>query len=107
MFITHGFEITDIVPLEYSATSVIQDNRKNALKTDFVLTFKNTNNRGQESTIFKNDDLQLEADIKTILSEHPEYEVYNVMNALFERTIPQGFIYKVSRIVKVCADNMS
>ena len=107
LFITHGFEITDIVPLEYSATSVIQDNRKNALKTDFVLTFKNTNNRGQESTIFKNDDLQLEADIKTILSEHPEYEVYNVMNALFERTIPQGFIYKVSRIVKVCADNMS
>lgn len=106
LLITHGFEIADIVPLEYSATSVIQDNRKNALKTDFVLTFKNTNNKVQEPIIFKIDDLQLEENIKTILSEHPEYEVYNVMNALFEQTIPQGFIYKVSRIVKVCADIM-
>lgn len=106
LLITHGFEIADIVPLEYSATSVIQDNRKNALKTDFVLTFKNTNNKVQEPIIFKIDDLQLEDNIKTILSEHPEYEVYNVMNALFEQTIPQGFIYKVSRIVKVCADIM-
>ena len=106
LLITHGFEIADIVPLEYSATSVIQDNRKNALKTDFVLTFKNTNNKVQEPIIFKIDDLQLEENIKTILSEHPEYEVYNVMNALFEQTIPQGFIYKVSRIVKVCANIM-
>ena len=106
LFITHGFEIADIVPLEYSATSVIQDNRKNALKTDFVLTFKNTNNKVQEPIIFKMDDLQLKHSIKTILSKHPEYEVYNVMNALFEQTIPQGFIYKVSHIVKVCADIM-
>lgn len=43
LFATHGFELSEIVPLEYSATSVIQDNRKNALKTDFVLTFKNEN----------------------------------------------------------------
>lgn len=106
LFITHGFEITDIVPLEYSATSVIQDNRKNALKTDFVLTFKNTANKNQQPIIFKNDDLQLTDDIRTIVSANPEYEVYNVMNALFERTISQGFIYKVSRIVKVCADIM-
>lgn len=106
LFITHGFEFVDIVPLEYSATSVIQDNRKNALKTDFVLTFKNINNKIQEPIVFKIDDLQLEDNIKAILSEHPEYEVYNTMNALFEQTIPQGFIYKVSRIVKVCADIM-
>lgn len=106
LFITHGFEISDIVPLEYSATSVIQDNRKNALKTDFVLTFKNTNNKVQKPIIFKIDNLQLQDNIKTILSKHPEYEVYNVMNALFEQTIPQGFIYKVSCIVKVCADIM-
>ena len=34
MFVRYGFEVEDIIPLEYSATSVIQDNRKNALKTD-------------------------------------------------------------------------
>lgn len=107
LFITHGFEITDIFPLEYSATSVVQDNRKNALKTDIVLTFKNANNKKLKATVFKNDDTQLKDDIISILSCHPEYEVYNVMNSLFEQTIPQGYIYKISHIIKVCANVMS
>jgi 16S rRNA G966 N2-methylase RsmD len=33
-----GFSIKEITPLEYSARSVVQDTRKNALKTDFVIT---------------------------------------------------------------------
>jgi len=104
LFIQHGFEISDIVPLEYSATSVIQDNRKNALKTDFVLTFKNSENMALARIVFKNDEVALKAKVTQILREHPNYEVYNVMNALFEETIPQGFIYRVSQIVKVCAE---
>ena len=106
LFIKHGFEISDIVPLEYSATSVIQDNRKNALKTDFVLTFQNTGNDMQKEISFKEDDMLLKEKICTLINEHPDYEVYNIMNALFEETIPCGFIYKVSSIVKFCADLM-
>ena len=106
LFVTHGFEIRDIVPLEYSATSVIQDNRKNALKTDFVLTFQNTGNTELSKVKFKNDDIELEEAIVEILKNNPEYEVYNVMNALFEKTIPYGYIYKVSKIVKMCAELM-
>lgn len=106
LFIQHGFEISDIVPLEYSATSVIQDNRKNALKTDFVLTFKNSNNMALAEIAFKNDESELEKKVALLLQEHPEYEVYNIMNALFEETIPQGYIYKVSHIVKVCVELM-
>lgn len=106
LFIQHGFEIFDIVPLEYSATSVIQDNRKNSLKTDFVLTFKNSNNITLPKITFKNDNITLEKKVKKILQEHPEYEVYNVMNALFEETIPQGYIFMVSRIIKTCAKLM-
>lgn len=106
LFVTNGFEIRDIVPLEYSATSVIQDNRKNALKTDFVLTFQNTENKELSKVVFKNDENKLEEDIKEILDNNPEYEVYNVMNALFEKTIPEGYIYKVSKIVKICAELM-
>ena len=104
LFVAHGFEIRDIVPLEYSATSVIQDNRKNALKTDFVLTFQNTGNAKLSRIVFKYDDIELEEDIADILSNNPDYEVYNVMNALFEKTIPHGYIYKVSKIVKRCAE---
>lgn len=106
LFISHGFEIMDIVPLEYSATSVIQDNRKNALKTDFVLTFKNSKMKKLTPIKFKNDDLKLEESIREILALHPEYEVYNVMNELFERTIPEGYIYRISHIVKLTAEIM-
>lgn len=105
LFIKYGFELNDIVPLEYSATSVIQDNRKNALKTDFVLTFKNVGYKAQKQIVFANDEM-LGNRIKEILYQHPEFEVYNVMNALFEATIPQGFVYRVSHIVKACAEIM-
>ena len=107
LFVQHGCEIRDIVPLEYSATSVIQDNRKNALKTDFVLTFQNVGNKSLKKIVFRNDDIELEDKIKEIVDANPDYEVYNIMNALFEQTIPQGFIYKVSKIVKMCAEIMA
>ena len=106
LFVHHGYEIRDIVPLEYSATSVIQDNRKNALKTDFVLTFQNVGNKSLKTIVFRNDDLELEDRIKEIVEANPDFEVYNIMNALFEKSIPQGFIYKVSKIVKMCAEIM-
>lgn len=102
LFIINGFEFTDIVPLEYSATSVVQDNRKNALKTDFVLTFKNSGNMTLKRIAFKDDEKALEQKVIHILHEHSNYEVYNIMNTLFEETIPHGFIYRVSKIIKIC-----
>lgn len=105
LFIKHGFEIDNIVPLEYSATSVVQDNRKNALKTDFVLTFRNVEANNQKEIIFA-EDTYIEARIRAILTRNPEFEVYNIINALFEDTIPQGFIYRISHIVKTCATIM-
>ena len=106
LFVTHGFEICDVVPLEYSSTSVIQDNRKTALKTDFVLTFKNSKNNKMSKIELKNDDQTLENEIKEILKENPGYEVYNIMNTLFGKTIQDGYLYKVSKIVKICAKLM-
>ncbi|MBD5089901.1 MAG: site-specific DNA-methyltransferase [Clostridiales bacterium] len=106
LFVEHGFEICDIVPLEYSATSVIQDNRKNALKTDFVLTFKNSGNSQFEKIVFKEDDESLKKQIKKLIVQYPNYEVYNIMNALFEQTIPKRYIFRVSKIVKMCAEMM-
>lgn len=106
LFNRHGFEITDIVPLEYSATSVIQDNRKNALKTDFVLTFKNTGKEQLKNIVFKNDELLLKDEISRILQIHTNFEVYNVMNALFEKTISKGYIFRVSHIIKKYAEIM-
>ena len=106
LFTKYGFVICNIEPLEYSATSVIQDNRKNALKTDFVLSFINTEKDDLKEISFNYDETLLEEKVVTILKEHPEYEVFNVMNDLFEETIPNGFIFKVSHIVKKCAEFM-
>ena len=102
----HGFKLHDIVPLSYSATSVIQDNRKNALKTDFVLTFKNEGRSTQSEIVYQNDAAALRAKIAQILHCHPDYEVYNVINELFTETIPKGYIHKVSHIIKACAEIM-
>lgn len=105
LFNKNGFVIHDIHPLEYSATSVIQDNRKNALKTDFVLTFKNTHKAQSEINVNTDVD-ELKIKIGKILKLNPNYEVYNVMNTLFEQTVPDGFIYKISDIVKTCTEIM-
>ena len=35
-----GFELFEVETLGYSANSVVQDNRKKGLKTDFILTFQ-------------------------------------------------------------------
>lgn len=105
LFYKNGFIIHDIQPLEYSATSVIQDNRKNALKTDFVLTFKNEK-KIQNGININTDVTELKIKIIEILKVNPDYEVYNVMNALFEQTIPRGSIYKVSDIIKTYSEIM-
>lgn len=105
LFLKYGFEMEDMVPLEYSATSVIQDNRKNALKIDYVLTFRNAGIREQEPLVFAYDG-RLESRIREILLRHPEFEVYHIMSTLLEATIPQGFIYRISHIVKACAEIM-
>lgn len=102
LFVRYGFEISDIVPLEYSATSVVQDNRKNALKTDFVLTFRNTDH-GQQKIIFKEDKEILKNKIEEIFHKNPNSQTYYIINKLFEETIPQGCIFRVSDIVKQCA----
>lgn len=103
LFIKHGFVVEDIVPLEYSATSVVQDNRKNALKTDFVLTFSNASNYDQEEIYFNLDEISLDIKISELIENNPDIEIYEIINELYKETIVQGFIFKISHIVKCAA----
>lgn len=103
LFIRHGFVFEDIKPLEYSATSVVQDNRKNALKTDFVLTFTNANHNAQKEIYYKEDDEGLSLLITLLIQMKPGVEIYEIINLLFKETIPKGYLYKVSKIVKHAA----
>ncbi len=100
LFRKHGFVLEDITPLEYSATSVVQDNRKNALKTDFVLTFKNLGCFDQEEIYYEVDENDLNLMIRELVEHNPQIEIYEIINSLFRRTIKEGYIFKVSHIVK-------
>lgn len=103
----HGFRIVGIEPLEYSATSVVQDNRKNALKLDLVLTFLNAGDRDPGQISCRDGDDLLEDAIREVLAGHPDYQVYQVMNALLTQTLPLGYVFRVSHIVKKCAALLS
>ncbi len=100
LFRKHGFVLEDITPLEYSATSVVQDNRKNALKTDFVLTFNNSGRFDQEEIYYEVDENDLNLKIRELIEHNPQIEIYEIINSLFKETIKQGYIFKVSHIVK-------
>lgn len=98
LFINNGFEFIEIYPLEYSATSVVQDNRKNALKTDFVFTCKNADNFNQNSITLSKDVDSLQEAINRIKMKNNNMEVYEIINELFMETIPRGFIYSIPLI---------
>ena len=99
-----GFEIIEISPLEYSARSVIQDTRKNALKTDFVITCqKRTENKSLPIT-FSHSPTQLEGSIKDYLvCRKNGAETYEIMNHLLINSIPTGTIFKVSHLIEAVA----
>lgn len=78
-----GFEVHDILPLEYSATSVVQDNRQNALKTDFVISCKKPYPKEAiiKDIAINNDVSCLMKKIASIVSNPLEtYEIINIIN---------------------------
>lgn len=98
LFIRNGFEFVEIEPLEYSAHSVVQDNRKNGLKTDFVFTCVNAENLNQKDIYLSKDKEALKTMIDTIKKKNKEIEVYDLINKIFKRTIPEGYIFSVNDI---------
>lgn len=106
LFIKHGFVLEDIVPLEYSATSVVQDNRKNALKTDFVLTFENAEKYDQDDIYYEQNDELLEKVIVELINNNPQIEIYEIINSIFKMSLSQGYIFRISRIVKIAASKL-
>jgi len=96
-----GFAIKEITPLEYSARSVVQDTRKNALKTDFVITCQKQAQESIKQIAFGYSEKELLVAMKDYLySRKNEAETYEIMNHLLVTTIPTGTIFKVSQIIE-------
>ena len=101
-----GFEIKEIQPLAYSAHSVIQDTRKQALKTDFVITCQKKVPRHVSTVVFVDGDSEL---LHSKISEFMRdctngAETYQVLNHLFFTSIPMGKIFRISQILKALED---
>ena len=96
-----GFLIKEITPLEYSARSVVQDTRKNALKTDFVITCQKQAQKSIKQIIFGYSENELLLAIESYLKNRKKgAETYEIMNHLLVSSIPTGTIFKVSQIIE-------
>jgi adenine-specific DNA methylase len=96
-----GFEIKEITPLEYSARSVVQDTRKNALKTDFVITCQKRLSESRQQIAFDYSEKELLLAIESYLKSRKNgAETYEIMNYLLVSSIPTGTIFKVSQIIE-------
>jgi len=96
-----GFVIKEITPLEYSARSVVQDTRKNALKTDFVITCQKQSAKVCQQITFGHTEKDLLSAIEDYLkSRRDGAETYEILNHLLVSSIPTGKVFKVSRIVE-------
>lgn len=97
-----GFEVKEIQPLAYSAHSVVQDTRQNALKTDFVITCQKIIPHKKRIVEFKKSNLELEDQISRYLAECVAgAETYSIINHIFVTNIPKGNVFKTSQIIKL------
>lgn len=100
------FELFAVETLGYSANSVVQDNRKKGLKTDFVLTFKKKKPslKPIEILTFDKDGKYLEIEITNIINTQENQEVYNLINEVFKHFLRKNQFFKPSEILKLIND---
>ncbi len=102
-----GFKLLEIQSLKYSATSVVQDNRKNALKTDFALTFqkKLPSVRG-EMLLCHN-----RREVKDIISDYlmnlpsQRAQTYDILNHIIVVLAKRGRFSPISFILDILEKN--
>jgi DNA modification methylase len=98
-----GFELSNIETLGYSANSVVQDNRKKGLKTDFVLTFKKSTKSLNEFKIIalKENKSYLENSVTEIINKENNKETYNIINQIFKYFLNKGQFFRLSEVIKI------
>jgi len=99
-----GFRLSKIETLGYSANSVVQDNRKKGLKTDFILTFKKDIDSKLDNikilSLKENKDY-LENNILKIIKEEENKEFYYLINQIFKYFLKKGEFFYLSEITKI------
>ncbi len=97
-----GFELVEIAALEYSARSVVQDTRRNALKTDFVMTCRKVLSGCSRKIQCEDSQIELERRIRDYLARHEDgAETYEILNHLMIGGLSDGVIFRISRVMEM------
>lgn len=97
-----GFELDVIETLNYSANSVVQDNRKNGLQTDFVITYKKGNKTSQSENVLNiieiQDNIEILKTIKTL--KENELKPFQIMNRVVSDCLKSGNFISITELIK-------
>lgn len=96
-----GFDLLSIETLGYSANSVVQDNRKNGLQTDFIITYK-------KPIAFKNKKaLEIvdlmdypDAVMEVMTLKNKGYKPFQIINRILSDFLNQNKFIKISTLLK-------
>lgn len=104
-FYETGFELHTIETLNYSANSVVQDNRKNGLQTDFVIHYKKKNAKDNDKQLVLID-IENDKDAKQTvqLLKMQSYKPYQILNNIISDKLKSGQFFKISTLLKMIND---
>ena len=101
MFRSIGYKLELVETLGYSANSVVQDNRKNSLQTDFIITYSKPlrpiiTDRLEIIRFSEYPDLIM----KISELKKKDYKPYQIMNHIMKELLSQDKFLNVSELIK-------
>ena len=101
MFRKIGFRLETIETLGYSANSVVQDNRKNGLQTDFIITYCKP---FSPKPIRKLDIIEISKDQKwknkVVTLKKEGYKPFQIMNSVIQELLEKDQFLNISELIK-------
>lgn len=100
------FELIKVETLEYSANSVVQDTRKQGLKTDFIITFRKnplkSRNNLEIISILEHEKKILDIVNNLFLKRIGDgLETYEILNLVFKYYLTRDTFFKISDVIKI------
>lgn len=95
-------ELIKIETLSYSANSVVQDNRKKGLKTDFVLHFKKTSKKSSKLQTLSNEkeEQKIQSLIQSFKKQHSTYGTFEIINYVIMSLLNKKCSFNISKIIE-------
>ncbi|MDD4111247.1 MAG: DNA methyltransferase [Clostridia bacterium] len=96
-----GFDLFSIETLGYSANSVVQDNRKNGLQTDFIITYKKPMSVINEEKLEIVDLMDYPDSVLEIMTlKDKGYKPFQIINKILSDFLSQNKFIKISALLK-------